>query len=351
VLDGRPEAPFDPYYQHTREQTLFGPATPFYGWHYPPVFLFAAAALALLPYALALALWQGTTLLFYLGSIGAIRRSLVRLPDSPLWLLLALAFPAVFINLGHGHNGFLTAALFGVALVVLDRRPVIAGILFGLLVYKPQFGILIPFVLAATGRWRTFIAAAVTVALLVLATVLAFGHGVWDAFFASMQFTRTVVLESGGTGWHKIQSVFSWVRMWGGSVPLAYAVHGAVAVTVAVATVWLWRSDAPYPPKAAALMIATILATPYCLDYDLMMLAPALAFLAADGISRGFAAYEKTALAALWLVPLVSRTVAEAALIPLAVPTMLLVMLLVLRRTAADQRGPLLWLFAPRLLK
>jgi len=37
--------------------------------------------------------------------------------ESPLWLLAALAFPAVFVNIGHGHNGFLTAALIGTALV------------------------------------------------------------------------------------------------------------------------------------------------------------------------------------------------------------------------------------------
>src|SRR6185312_2585493 len=93
----------------------------------------------------------------------------------PLWLLIAIAFPAVFVNLGHGHNGFLTAALFGAALVVLDRRPVVAGILFGLLAYKPQFGVLIPLVLIASGRWRCFAAAAVTVALSAVATTLAFG--------------------------------------------------------------------------------------------------------------------------------------------------------------------------------
>ena len=61
---------------------------------------------------------------------------------------LALAFPAVFVNLGHGHNGFLTAALIGFALLWLDRRPVVAGILFGLLAYKPQFGLMIPLVLS-----------------------------------------------------------------------------------------------------------------------------------------------------------------------------------------------------------
>ena len=82
------------------------------------------------------------------------------------------------------------------------------------------------------------------VALLALVATLAFGTEVWTAFLASTHFTRTVVLEQGQTGWHKIQSVFSWVRMWGGGVALAYALQGAVTVLVAGALVWLWRSPA-----------------------------------------------------------------------------------------------------------
>ncbi len=136
----------------------------------------------------------------------------------------------MFINLGQAHNGFLTAALMGAALLQLDRRPIIAGILFGLLAYKPQFGLLIPLVLIVSGRWRVLAAAAATVALLTLAVTLAFGPDVWTAFLASTKFTRTVVLEQGGTGWYKIQSVFSWVRMWGGGITLAYALQGAVTL-------------------------------------------------------------------------------------------------------------------------
>ena len=45
VLDGNPDAPFDPPQQYAREQSIFGAATPFYGWHYPPYFLFIAGAL------------------------------------------------------------------------------------------------------------------------------------------------------------------------------------------------------------------------------------------------------------------------------------------------------------------
>jgi len=388
VRDGEPAAPFDPARQYAREQAIFGKSTQFYGWHYPPFFLGLAALLATTPYWLSLLVWQGVTLVLYLLAIRAIvsghlplkgegrSRSdregvnggasdgsppgALRAPTPPLqgevmnehlWLLFALAFPAVFINLGQAHNGFLTAALIGAALVQLDRRPILAGILIGLLAYKPQFGLLIPLVLIASARWRVFAAAAVTVALMALAVTLAFGLDVWSAFLASTKFTRTVVLEQGDTRWYKIQSVFSWVRMWGSSIALAYALQIALTLALAAALIWLWRSQAAFPLKAAGLLIGSLLATPYSLDYDLMLLAPAIAYLAVDGLNRGFAPWQKTVLAGLWIVPLVARSVPQATLIPLAVPIMLLAMTLLLRRAMSDCGAPRPWNFAPRPLK
>jgi glycosyl transferase family 87 len=337
VLDGKPAAAFDWPAHYAREQAVFGAATPFYGWHYPPFFLFVAGLLALLPYTFALAIWQAVTFALYLVTVRAIlTTSSGAARDDRLWLLLAIAFPAVFVNIGHGHNGFLTAALLGGALLMLDSRPALAGVLFGLIAYKPQFGLLIPLVLIATGRWRAFVAAGLTVAALTLLTLIAFGPEVWRAFFASTHLTRIEVLEAGGTGWHKIQSVFSMARMWGGGVPLAYAMQGTVTIALAAALIWLWRSGAAFALKAAALPIAAILATPYSLDYDFVVLAPALCFLVADGQARGFGEYEKSALALLWFMPLIARTVAEWTLIPLGVPAMALVLLLILRRAADD---------------
>ena len=339
VLEGKPDVPFDPPRQYTREQEIFGKATPFYGWHYPPYFLFVAGALAKLPYGVALTVWQASTLLLYLLMVWGITRSSFRgarsaspksiIPaPSAMTLLLALAYPAVLINVGHGQNGFLTAALLGGALVILDRRPIVAGILIGLLVYKPQFGLMIPLALIAGGYWRTFAAAATTVVVLTLVTTLVFGPEVWPAFAASTEFSRTVVLEQGQTGWQKIQSVFSWARMWGAPIPLAYALQGALTIALGLAIVRLWRSAAAPALKSAALCLAAILATPYSLDYDMMVLAPAIAFLAADGLRRGFGPWEKTGLAALWLVPLVTRSVAQATLIPLGVLAMLMTFIL-----------------------
>ena len=368
IVEGRPEAPFDPRLQHARARQIFGDATPLYGWHYPPFFHFVAAPLATMPYLVALFVWQAATLALYLLAVLAITRSIPprqgeggeqrscepggaffsdaspppgRLcrPPCPfgggITLLLALAFPAVFVNLGHGHNGFLTAALIGFALLRLDRRPIVAGILFGLLAYKPQFGLMIPLVLLATGRWRTLLAAGATVFVLALAVTLVFGVETWRAFLASAPFTRAV-LEQGGPGWHLIQSVFSFVRMWGGAVPLAYAAQGALTLGLAAALVWLWRSQADFALKAAALCLLTLLATPYSMDYDMMALAPAIAFLGVHGLRRGFAPYELSALAALWIVPLVARSIAQVALIPLGVIVMLAMFLVILHRARSD---------------
>ena len=94
---------------------------PYFGWHYPPVFLLLAAALATLPYLAALL----PTSHHACGLSGRCTR---HRRAAEAWLL-ALAFPAVFVNVTHGHNGFLTAALLGGALLVLDRRPLLAGVL------------------------------------------------------------------------------------------------------------------------------------------------------------------------------------------------------------------------------
>ena len=315
--EGDAAAAWDWSQHYAVQQKVFGdPQIEFYGWHYPPFFLLAAAALASLPYAAALGAWMAATLPAYLAAMRAI------LPKRAA-VLAAAAFPAVFVNLTHGQNGFLTAALIGGALVVLDRRPVVAGVLIGLLAYKPQFGVLIPLVLAMTGRWRTFAAAAATVLALALAATLLFGADIWRAFVASGHLTRTVVLEQGGTGWEKIQSAFSATRALGGSIAAAYAVQAATALLAAVGAVCLWRSKATHEVKSAGLIIAALLATPYLMDYDLMALAPALAFLAADGLKRGFAPYEKSILAFGFLAPLVSRSVAETVLVPLGLLALL----------------------------
>jgi hypothetical protein len=328
---GRPAEAYEPALQHAAEKATFGGRdVPFYGWHYPPFFFAIAVLVATVPYAWGLSIWLVASLAAYLAVIRAI------LPR-PETLLIAAAFPATFVNVGHGQNGFLTAALLGGALHWLNRRPWLAGVLIGCLAYKPQFGVLIPIALLAGGRWSTIGAATATVAALGAVSFVTLGAGVWHAFADSMTFTQTVVLEQGGTGWEKIQSAFSAVRMWGAGVHLAYAVQMALALLLAASLAWLWQSDAAFELKASALASGSLLATPYVLDYDLVVLAVAIAFFVRHGMDRGFRSFEISVLAAAWIVPLLTRGIAGVTGIPLGLLALLATYIFTLRRAVLDR--------------
>lgn len=333
IWQGRPAEAYEPARQHAAEKAVFGGReVPFYGWLYPPFFFVVAFLVASLPYAWGLAIWLAASFAAYLAAM----RAIVPRPET---LLIAAAFPAVFINIGHGQNGFLTAALLGGALHWLDRRPWLAGVLIGLLAYKPQFGVLIPVALLAGGRWNTIGAAAATVAALVAVSFVTLGGGVWHAFADSMTFTQTVVLEQGGIGWEKIQSAFSAMRMWGAGVHSAYAIQIALALMLAASLAWLWQSNALFELKASALATASLLATPYVLDYDLVVLAVAIVFFVRHGMNRGFHDYEISLLAAAWVMPLLSRAIAGVSGIPLGLLVLLALYAFIVQRAVRDRLG------------
>lgn len=326
---GRPAEAFDPALHYAEQQAIFADKKiPFYGWHYPPFFLIVAALLAFVPYTLSWLVWMAATMPLY---ILVMRRIIA----GGTALLATVAFPAVFINFTHGQNGFLTAALAGGALLALRRSEWLAGVLIGLLAYKPQFGLLIPIALAAGGYWRAFTSATATVLGLILLSLAVFGSDVWIGFFEHSAFTRTVVLEAGNTGWEKIQSVFSALRMWGAPVAVAYAGQGLVVLALAGSVAWLWRSNAAFELKAAGLMIASLAATPYLLDYDLVVMAPAIAFFAVLGIREGFQPHEKLVLATAALAPMIARSVADVLSVPLGILALLALFAMIMTRAVS----------------
>ena len=334
VNDGRAALAYD-WPAHRAVEATVVAYDGYYGWHYPPMFLFVAAALAKLPYLAALGSYMALTFAAYLI---ALRRLVPELPQAA-WL--AAGFPAVFVNLGHGQNGFLTTALLATGLALLVRRPILAGIALGCLAYKPQFAVLIPVALIAGGQWRVLFATAATVILLCLAAYAAFGPETWKAFFASFEPTRTIVLEQGQTGWPKIVSVFSATRMLGGDLPLAYALQTAVSAAVLAAMALLWWKRPATRLAAGCLILAIPLTTPYVLDYDLVVLAAGTLLLGAEGVATGFRPWEKAALALVTLGPLLARMIGTAAGLPIMPPILILtiaIFALRLGTNAVDRR-------------
>jgi arabinofuranan 3-O-arabinosyltransferase len=291
ALDGEPAAAYDwPTDKQAEVRVIGHDFANYYGWPYPPTFLFVAAALATLPFVAAAIVSLLATLAAYVAALwGILGRS---------GIFVALGFPAAVWNVTAGQNGFLTAALIGGTLGLLERRPALAGLCLGLLTYKPQFGLLFPLVLIADRRWLTILVAAATAIALAALSWLAFGSASWQAFMHWLPITGHVVLGEGDADFGRLQSVFGLIRAYGGGATLAWSVQAALSLALAAAMIWLWCSRAPFDLKAAALAAGTLLATSYVYMYDLVALAVAVAFLLRFALKRGFVASEAFGLAA-----------------------------------------------------
>jgi hypothetical protein len=297
-----------------------------FGWHYPPPFLLIAALLATMPYLAALVVWQVATLTPLLMMI----QRIVGRRDT--WLFV-LAAPVTLVCLTHGHNGFLTALLLGGGLLLLDKRPLVAGLLFGCLIYKPQFGLILPPLLLAGRHWRAIGGACASAAVLVALTLLIWGLPVWQAFAESLPYTRKVIIEQGIAGWHMIMSPFAAVRMWGGGVGAAYAVQAIATALCIGAVVWIaWSGKRPYL-RNALVCAAVLISTPYVLDYDHVVMLPAIAFLYVDGQRHGFMRWDATLLAFAWFAPYVARTLAEQTMVPVGLLSSFVIVALAIRRS------------------
>jgi alpha-1,2-mannosyltransferase len=311
TLEGRAADAYSVSAHWAAQRTAFGPAVGYSAFFYPPPYLLICLPLALVPYFVSLIVWLAATGYAYW-------RVLRAWVGPRLEATLLLAFPAFLVNAGHGQNGFLSAALIGAGGLELARRPIVAGLLFGTLVYKPQLAVMIPLALIASRRWTTLVAAALSAATVCAATYLIWGEPVWRGFLDAAPMARAA-LERHLVGDEKMQSVFAAVRLLHGPLTLAYVAQGLTALAAAAALFRLQRRDFRGGSEAPALIAATLLASPFLLDYDLTLLALPLAYLTRQGLERGFAPFEKSVLALAYLLPLVSRLVAGLDL-PIAPP-------------------------------
>lgn len=235
-----------------------------YLYAYPPVLLILTAPLAALPYVPGLAVW------LIAGWVCFWRALRLALPGRDA-LLLAAATPAVFVNAHSAQNGTWTAAFLGGGLCLLERRPFVAGMLFGLMIYKPQLGVLIPIALIAARQWRAIAGATLSAGVLLLASVVFFGADLWREYLSLGTFMRQMVLEQGAAGWNRMVSVFVFARVLGADVQVAYAVQAVVGLIAACVVVFAWLREVPAPLRYAALVLGTFLAIPYLQDYDLVV--------------------------------------------------------------------------------
>jgi hypothetical protein len=248
---------YDVVAHHAAEATVvpFKGAQPF---PYPPPFLFVLVPFSQLPFGAAFLAWVAATGAFYLA---AVRR---------------FDFPPIVATGLIGQVSFLTTGLFAFGFRLVRERPVLAGVLFGCLIIKPQIGALIPLALVASNRWRAFAAAAATAVGLCLLALLVFGQTAYGGFLTKLPLYATLV-RLGKWQWTELASTYAFARAIGFNYIAAMVVHVAGAVAAATFTWRAWRHDWACAPAITA--AATLLISPYLFTYDALLLALPFGFL------------------------------------------------------------------------
>jgi hypothetical protein len=333
TLGGDATAPFDPVQLRAAAQVALPALDRPLLWHYPPTFQLIALPLALIPYVPASIAWLAATFLAYIGAM----RRLVSHRDL---LLLIAAFPAVVVNLRVGQNGFLSAALLAGAIAFLRTRPAVAGVLIGLLSYKPHLGLLIPLALLCGRQWTALFAAALTVVAFTAASAAILGLDTWPTFFNSLTEIGQR-LDDGTIKWRMIPSVYIGLRIAGLDTGAAYAAHIAAAAFATLSVVWAWLRRVPFELAAAVLVSATVLVPPYIFDYDLTLLAIPIMILVSDGARRGWLAGERVVLALAWFSPILHTLNLQKYGISLEPLCLIALLVIALRRAVvfADEYG------------
>ena len=270
ALTGHPQASFaaDAYNSPARGEVRSGlsPAHLVLSAAFPAVYLAARPHAHVAAYIL----YCAVGLAMYLAVTGADERRLDHL------VLLSIA-PAVIVNIWCGQNGFFVAALLVGGLMVLDRRPILAGLLFGLLSIKPHLGILLPLMLALTGRWRTILAAAATVLLLVITAAFVFGIDVWTAYIDdAMPVQSRVFLRDFENFMTHMPTAFMNARVAGLPLPAAAGLQIGVSLAAIGAVIWTFWQRRDADLSNALLLTAAFLATPYAFNYDMVVFGPVI---------------------------------------------------------------------------
>ncbi|APD13292.1 glycosyltransferase family 87 protein [Pandoraea pulmonicola] len=265
-------------------------------WLYPPTVLLFILPLAWVPLRVAY-------LCFALAGLSLFAYAARRIAPWPQAVLPIVAFPAVGLVIAAGQAALSTAGLAGLVLVLLRRRPALAGICAGLLFMKPHLALLFPLAFLCSRAWTALAACLATVVLSVTASVVVFGPETVTAFLHGVQGAQAAVI-AGRAQLFRMPSVFIMAHMMHAPLWLAWTLHGAVALWAAALVADAWLRCGAYALRAAILLSASLLMSPYVYDYDLAWFGILIAWLCVHGQAHGWRTGEREWLVLLWLTPL-----------------------------------------------
>lgn len=302
-------------------------------WAYPPHFVLFLRPLSGLTYGAAFVAWTAMSLAVFAAAVWAtFGRS---------WQAVGFAVlaPAALFCLWLGQTGLVMSALLVGGIGWLWRRPVLAGVLLGLLTCKPPLGLLVPFALAAGGHWRAFAGACLTAGALILASLAVFGLEGWAAYLENLPGRQVGLQEAaGGIIVNLSPTVLMAARLLGLDSAPQYALQALAAAAALACVVWAFRRGRDPGLCCALLFVGTMLASPFSLSYDMSMVSVAVWLWLQDMVRRGAKSGERALAALTWALPCVIYLLNEAHL-PVGPAVLAAAFVVILRRLPGTDRG------------
>ncbi|EME3970256.1 DUF2029 domain-containing protein [Vibrio fluvialis] len=282
---------------HAPEQVKESGVT--FNFLYPPHALALILPIGKLNYIPALALWTVSCLAIYLIVAKFSLRNFDR-----FWFALILA-PATIQNISFGQSGLFSSALLVGGLICLKRYPKIAGILFGILTFKPHMGLLIPIALIAGSYWKTLLWASISTLSFLGLSIYILDVTIWLSWFENEPwvYAKHWIEHGVGLGIFMQPSPFTSFRLLFGSLSVAWASQFIFSVLAAICVGLVFKKSKDEELKYSVLIIATYLASPYVHSYDLAALSVVVIWLLQRGIKFGFERGEKLILLLAWFLP------------------------------------------------
>jgi len=194
--------------------------------------------------------------------------------------IVAAGYPAFFQVIAWGQNSAIALLCFTVVFPALDsRKPWMAGLALGLLVYKPSLLLGPVLVLLLAMEWTILAGAAMSAAAELSIGWVYFGGTIFENYIQQILRIGHLMplLEPRPYQMHSLRGFWGLLVLWGSVASLLY---GASVIAVVVATARIWKSDRSLEVRYAAMLFAAVLVSPHLTVYDLTVLAPAFLLLA-----------------------------------------------------------------------
>lgn len=326
--EGSPLKAYNPALLKEAQATLLGYNDPngMLDWLLPPPAFFLFMPFALISYTVARFLWIIITLLAYGVTAW-------RIAPRKTAFLASLAAPAIAYNCIFSQTGALTAALLGAVILNINQRQVLAGICAGLLIFKPQLGMLIPFAFIAGAYWRAFLSATITVFVLIGLSIICFSQDVWIAFFEALNRTVHINLISKTASHGIMQTFYSLVQQMTGNITLATIGQLIISLLALISVIIVWKGAYSRDLKGAVLIVAIAVSTAYFQIYEFPMVIIASLFLTNMGHKSGFFPYEVDLMVLAAFIPYFYM----ASPYPLGLISIIIMIFLVSRRFAQEK--------------